>query len=224
MSCHDPFPRPVPRHQPRLSNLQPSAHDLPLVHSWLHSAYHDLQLVEYHPGTHRLPPFHDGFFAGRDWTQWDRFSLRCFASQDERDMYGLVYFSEQCEGPPRVVHGGCVATVLDEAHVSAMSYNAQTPPWTKRLTINYRRPIPLGSTLQFRCWHTDDKDGTSPGTCELLSLTRADGTVAVAETSEDFTLYATSEAIAVIKGGREQFQHVLGPKFQKLTEAIPAKL
>ena len=61
------------------------------------------------------------------------------------------------EGPPGAVHGGWVATLLDQllGHATAASGN---PGFTAELTVRYRRPTPYGLPLTLR-GRTDDVDG-----------------------------------------------------------------
>ena len=61
------------------------------------------------------------------------------------------------EGPPGAVHGGWVATLLDQllGHATAASNN---PGFTAELTVRYRRPTPYGVPLTLR-GRTDEVDG-----------------------------------------------------------------
>lgn len=56
---------------------------------------------------------------------------------------GRATFGKTHEGPPGLVHGGVVATVLD--HVLARAVRAAgRGGLTATLTVSYRRPVPLG--------------------------------------------------------------------------------
>ena len=61
------------------------------------------------------------------------------------------------EGPPGAVHGGWVATLLDQllGHATAASGN---PGFTAELTVRYRRPTPYNALLTLRA-RTDEVDG-----------------------------------------------------------------
>ena len=61
------------------------------------------------------------------------------------------------EGPPGAVHGGWVATLLDQllGHATAASGN---PGFTAELTVRYRKPTPYNVPLTLR-GRTDDVDG-----------------------------------------------------------------
>ena len=58
---------------------------------------------------------------------------------------------EEHQGFPGVVHGGIIATVLDEA-LNRTSMFANQPTWTMtgRLDIRYRRYVPYGPKLRVR--------------------------------------------------------------------------
>jgi acyl-coenzyme A thioesterase PaaI-like protein len=58
---------------------------------------------------------------------------------------------EQYQGYPGVVHGGIVASIVDEALGRAHMGLADDEPrfmYTARLTIHYRKPVPVGKPLR----------------------------------------------------------------------------
>lgn len=61
------------------------------------------------------------------------------------------------EGPPDAVHGGWVATLLDQVLGHAIAA-AGVPGFTVELTVRYRRPTPYGVPLTVR-GRTDAVDG-----------------------------------------------------------------
>lgn len=81
-------------------------------------------------------------------------------------MEGLVAFSDRCEGPPGFVHGGCIATVLDEA---ASMATRKLGPMTMSLQVSYRRPIPLLSVLLVRGHLVEGGAGTYSSFVELVT-------------------------------------------------------
>ena len=87
----------------------------------------------------------------------------CFGCGDENDRSLALAFAlqEDCvvshaeiaadyAGYPDFVHGGIVATVLDEAMGWAMLHLAKRHGVTRGLNIRYRRPVPIGRTLTIR--------------------------------------------------------------------------
>jgi acyl-coenzyme A thioesterase PaaI-like protein len=59
-----------------------------------------------------------------------------------------VTVPEQYQGYPGVVHGGIVATMLDEVVGRALMAGEETNFWqTGRLTVRYRQNVPIGEPL-----------------------------------------------------------------------------
>ncbi|XP_028280411.1 acyl-coenzyme A thioesterase THEM4-like [Parambassis ranga] len=74
------------------------------------------------------------------------FEYVLFVSKDEQKCVCIFQAGHLLEGPPGHVHGGAIATMIDTVtgtHASVLS----APVMTANLNINYRRPIPLGSTV-----------------------------------------------------------------------------
>ncbi|CAB4652836.1 unannotated protein [freshwater metagenome] len=64
---------------------------------------------------------------------------------------GNVVFTEPYEGPPGHCHGGFIAAAFDEVLGMAQSLTGR-PGMTGKLSINYRSPTPLHTTIAFRGW------------------------------------------------------------------------
>lgn len=64
---------------------------------------------------------------------------------------GRAEFTDLYEGPPGHVHGGFIAAAFDEVLGMAQSLTGR-PGMTGRLTVIYRSPTPLHSTIVFRGW------------------------------------------------------------------------
>jgi acyl-coenzyme A thioesterase PaaI-like protein len=60
---------------------------------------------------------------------------------------------EEHQGFPGVIHGGIVATILDEV-LNRTSMLTDAPAWsmTGRLELRYRSPVPYGPRLRARAW------------------------------------------------------------------------
>ncbi|XP_039972788.1 acyl-coenzyme A thioesterase THEM4 isoform X2 [Xiphias gladius] len=74
------------------------------------------------------------------------FEYVLFYNKDEQRCVGIFQAGHLLEGPPGHVHGGAIATMIDTvtgSHASLLS----GPVMTANLNINYRSPIPLGSTV-----------------------------------------------------------------------------
>ena len=64
---------------------------------------------------------------------------------------GDVVFTEPYEGPPGHCHGGFIAAAFDEVLGMAQSLTGR-PGMTGKLSITYRSPTPLHTTIAFRGW------------------------------------------------------------------------
>ena len=76
---------------------------------------------------------------------------------DDGSVVGECTMRQIHEGPPGAVHGGWVATLLDQllGHATAASGH---PGFTAELTVRYRRTTPYGVPLMLRAC-TDEVDG-----------------------------------------------------------------
>lgn len=64
---------------------------------------------------------------------------------------GEAVFTELFEGPPGHCHGGFVAAAFDEVLGMAQSLTGR-PGMTGKLSITYRSPTPLGTTIRYVGW------------------------------------------------------------------------
>jgi acyl-coenzyme A thioesterase PaaI-like protein len=64
---------------------------------------------------------------------------------------GSATFDEHQEGAPGFVHGGAVATVLDDA-LGTIPIMLGQPSVTANLNVDYRAPVLLGTTVQISAW------------------------------------------------------------------------
>jgi acyl-coenzyme A thioesterase PaaI-like protein len=81
---------------------------------------------------------------------------------------GVVTFASAYEGPPGSVHGGIVAGVYDQLLAFANIVGGVPGP-TASLSVQYRRPTPLGVELRFEAW-TERAEGRkvwARGTCHV---------------------------------------------------------
>lgn len=107
-----------------------------------------------------------------------------------------VRFGAAFEGAPGRVHGGLIAAVFDDLTNYALAI-IQEPGFTGRLTVNFRRPIPIETPVEFRA-RIRERDGRK-------LYIEADATI------DDETL-ATAEALFILVD-REQF---LAPATEQL--------
>jgi acyl-coenzyme A thioesterase PaaI-like protein len=77
-----------------------------------------------------------------------RLRVAYFRRTSDGAVVGRAWFGAKAEGPPGHVHGGAVAAVLDEA-MGAAAWLAGHVVMAARLTVNFRRMVPLGSDVLF---------------------------------------------------------------------------
>ena len=101
-----------------------------------------------------------------------------FDALDDGSVTALYAPQERYQGWPNVLHGGIVATLLDEA-AAYVAYARGQHAATARLTIRYSRPAPLDAPL--RVTATLVKDTRRMLTIEARVTTLEDEKIATAE-------------------------------------------
>jgi acyl-coenzyme A thioesterase PaaI-like protein len=81
----------------------------------------------------------------------ERTRVEYFRDPSNDHLHAHVTFGPHCEGPPRAVHGGAIAAVLDEAMGGVCWLNGH-PVVGARITINYLHLTPLGFTGRVESW------------------------------------------------------------------------
>lgn len=89
-------------------------------------------------------PFLGSQFIGGTWE--NGFGIR-FAQDEQGRMVARHCFTPNKEGPPRIVQGGAIAAVLDEAMTAAI-FTAGFVGFTVNLNVNYRAPVFIGAEAQ----------------------------------------------------------------------------
>ena len=90
-----------------------------------------------------------------------------------------VWLTRLHEGPPGYVHGGIIATLMDEA-MSKLNRPLQVLAMTRHIEVDYLRPVPLEAPLRLVSRHVRRDGRKLFHTAELLSaegktLARAKG-------------------------------------------------
>ena len=77
---------------------------------------------------------------------------------------------EQFQGYPGIVHGGIVASLVDEAlgRVHMGSPNDPRFMFTARLTVNYRKPVPTGQPIKVVAQALKSKRRSATSTAQVL--------------------------------------------------------
>jgi uncharacterized protein (TIGR00369 family) len=79
--------------------------------------------------------------------------LNFFVDRDHRVVCRLRV-PRRFEGPPGLVHGGVIATLLDEA-MSKANRQFGVVAMTRKMEVEYLRPVPLSTPLELSAHHID---------------------------------------------------------------------
>ena len=90
-----------------------------------------------------------------------------------------LQFHPRFEGGPGLVHGGAIAAFFDDL-IGFVPMTHMRPAVTANLSVNYRKPIPLGVTIRGEAWLTGSEGRKL--WCEAVGFA-PDGTVLVEVTS-----------------------------------------
>ncbi|MDV6012539.1 PaaI family thioesterase [Haloechinothrix sp. LS1_15] len=119
--------------------------------------------------------------------------------------------SAEHQGAPGLAHGGLLACAFDEALGTAVGQLLRKPAVTGKLETDFRRPVPVGSTLHITAW-LEGVSGRKVYATARGHLDAPDGTVAldaralfVMVNMEHFTEHGDPGALAKLRDGwREQ--------------------
>ena len=93
------------------------------------------------------------------------------------NVHAVVEITDDHQGAPGLAHGGVIATAMDEA-MGVVTRLLRLPVVTVRLEVDYRLPVPVGTTLHVESRITGQR-GRKIYTEALGHLGAADGPVAV---------------------------------------------
>lgn len=110
------------------------------------------------------------------------FEYAVFVNKKEQRCVCIFQAGHLLEGPPGHVHGGAIATMIDTV-TGTLATILSGPVMTANLNINYRSPIPLGSTLLIEST-LDKKEGRK--TFISCKVTSTDGSKVHTETTALF--------------------------------------
>ncbi len=71
--------------------------------------------------------------------------LQLFAGEG-LSLYGTFTVTDHHQGAPGLAHGGLLTTAFDDA-LGSLNWLLSSPAVTGRLEVDFRRPVPVGSTL-----------------------------------------------------------------------------
>jgi len=122
-----------------------------------------------------------------------------FYLEADGSVIGALTLHIEKEGPPGHAHGGSLASVLDEVMGNAAWFKSGIV-LAANLNINYKRPVPLDTSVTVRGW-VARVEGRKNFTESTLTL--PDGTVAVTGTGLFITLDQTQSALKDSDGWQE---------------------
>ena len=64
-------------------------------------------------------------------------------------LHGTFTVTDHHQGAPGLAHGGLLTTALDDA-LGSLNWLLSSPAVTGRLEVDFRRPVPVGTTLHIR--------------------------------------------------------------------------
>lgn len=122
-------------------------------------------------------------------------------------MEAVFEVTEHHQGAPGLAHGGLLSAAFDEA-LGALTWLLAVPSVTARLEVDFRAPVPVGSTLHIRAEITGQKGRKIY--CQATGhLASPDGPVAVqasalfiAVTLEHYTTHGRAEDVAAAANDR----------------------
>ncbi len=102
--------------------------------------------------------------------------LRLFAGEG-LSLRGTFTVTDQHQGAPGLAHGGLLTTAFDDA-LGSLNWLLSSPAVTGRLEVDFRRPVPVGSTLHIEAAVVGVK-GRRVFTRAVGRLDAADGPIAM---------------------------------------------
>jgi uncharacterized protein (TIGR00369 family) len=78
--------------------------------------------------------------------------LKLKFDEDTKTAYGEYTAHQRLEGPPNIIHGGIIASLLDETMMTVNKY-METMALTGELTIRYLQPAFINENLYIRGWY-----------------------------------------------------------------------
>jgi acyl-coenzyme A thioesterase PaaI-like protein len=96
------------------------------------------------------------------------FGLQLELKRDGDRVEGRFFAKQDHQGPPGIVHGGIVATALDEA-MALLVHDERIPALTRRLEVDLLGAAPIGTFLGVTAWIAEQEGRRLTLAAELTS-------------------------------------------------------
>lgn len=123
-----------------------------------------------------------------------------FRTGDGLTVHGVFTVEPQHQGAPGLAHGGLIAAAFDDA-LGTLQVFIREPAVTASLQTEFRRPVPVGTTLHLAC-KVDGRDGRKLWVSGEARLDTPDGPVAAQATAlfivvarDHFTRHGRTEEV-----------------------------
>jgi len=83
-------------------------------------------------------------------------AVEIVSTRDGADVVAEVSFGKAFEGAPGRVHGGMISAVFDDVTGFVLA-QVRKPGFTGRLTVTYRAPVPIETSIEFRARMREEK-------------------------------------------------------------------
>ncbi len=91
----------------------------------------------------KLTRFPGSTFLASDWPGGLKVTFHVL---EDRSSSARITLPDHYGGPPGIIHGGILGTLLDEA-MTVAAFEARVPGLTASMTLDYKVPVPRGSTV-----------------------------------------------------------------------------
>ncbi len=136
----------------------------------------------------------------------ERLRVRYFRRDADGALVGKAWFGPGAVGPPGFAHGGSMAAILDEA-MGGAAWLAGHRVLAAKLTINFRRMLPLGTVALFAAWVVEARQRKVRMAAELSSdggdaFATAEGLFIEMDAERHAAVLAEARAVAPIGAER----------------------
>jgi len=146
---------------------------------------------------HKLLPKNTCFGCGKD--NPHGMQLAFHYDEDGKHAYCDFNLDARYQGPPGHVHGGIIATILDEA-MGKMNKLRNVVALTKKMDVEYMKPVPLATDLRVVGWEKSVEGRKHINVAEIRDakgevLARSEGLFIAIDVEKMFAQYAAENKL-----------------------------